>query len=143
MKFTGSKYSHVSVAVNVQGDIYIVEMQRTGCDLISLNNWKKKYDYHYEVFRPLKPMTVKRILSKASSTKYDVRSLFMRQPIKIIKEKLFGKNLKLKKLKNENDRMTCSEYVAWVYFFQNYYDLTPEDVINECIKKNFLKVNLN
>jgi hypothetical protein len=137
MGFTQSKYSHVSVAINIQGNDYVVEMQRTGCDLISFENWIKKYNYSYEVYRPEKSVSAKRILSKASSTKYDLRSLFLRQPIKIIKERITGKKSKLIKVKNEESKMTCSEYVAWLYSIEDYYDMTPDDIVKECIKKDF------
>lgn len=137
MAFTKSKWSHTSVAVNLQGDVYIVEMQSTGCDLISYDNWVKKYNYYYEIYRPVEPVSMKRILSKASSTKYDLRSLLVRQPLKIIKERLTGKKSKLRKVKNEDSKMTCSEYIAWLYDVKNSYDMTPDDVAKECDKRGY------
>jgi len=137
MAFTKSKYSHVSVALAIHDDIYIVEMQHAGCDLISLDNWIKKYNYKYEVYRPVDPVSLKLILSKASTTKYDLRSLFLRQPLKIIKERITGKKSTLRKVKNEDSKMTCSEYVAWLYEIEDYYDMTPDDVVKECLDRGY------
>lgn len=140
MGFTQSKWSHISVAINLQGDVYIVEMQRTGCDLISYNNWVKKYNYYYEIYRPIEPASINRILSKSSNTKYDLRSLFIRQPLKIIKERITGKKSILRKVKNEDSKMTCSEYVAWLYDIKHYYDMTPDDIAKECDSRGYMLI---
>lgn len=137
MGFTNSYYSHVAIVVIIQEKVYVVEMQRTGCDLISFENWQKKYNYEFDVFEPIDPVSIREILSKASITKYDLRSLLIRQPIKIIKEKLFKKTLTLKKVRNEDSKMTCSEFIAYLYGMEPYYDMTPDDIVKECISRNY------
>ena len=132
MKFTNSKYSHVSVSVVVGGEVYIAEMQKEGCILISYKNWQKKYNYKYEVFQPFDRVNLNHILSVSGVVRYDKASLLLRQPIKIIREKIFGKKITLNKHKDETHKMTCSEYVAWLYGFEDFQDYTPDDVVNEC-----------
>jgi len=139
MKFTNSKYSHVSVAVNINGDVYIAEMQKEGCILIAYDNWQKKYNYTYEVYEPFDRVRLSEILSVSGVVRYDRVSLLIRQPIKIIREKIFGKKLTLDKHKDETSKMTCSEYVAWLYRFDNFQDYTPDDVVKECIKMEWKK----
>ena len=138
--FTKSSYSHVALIVIIQEEQYVIEMQKEGCELISFNNWLKKYNYKYEIYQSPITIPVKKLLNLASVTKYDLRSLLLRQPIKIIKELLFNKSIILNKVKNENSKMTCSEFVAFIHNFQPYYDLTPDDVVNECKKLNYIKL---
>ena len=138
MKFTDSKWSHVAIVVNIDDDIYVAEMQKNGCNLISLENWTLEYNYYYEVYSPTEKVSLKKILSKTGITRYDKVSLLIRQPFKIIKEKLFKKSIRLKQLEKEQTKMTCSEFVAWLYNFENSQDYTPDDVIKECIKNNWI-----
>jgi hypothetical protein len=135
MKFTKSKVSHTAVFVRIWGQPYIIDSQKDGTNVRPYNEWVKKYDYDYIVHRnPLlideKTFALK-AFSKIGVTSYDFESLFLRYPWKILTGKWHYRG------ERETTRMFCSEYVAWTHNINHYYRLSPEDLLQHCIKHNW------
>jgi hypothetical protein len=123
--FTKSRINHTALVVNVLGELFIIDSQKDGTNLRPIEQWEKKYNYKYIVHRPIafSPHQLQRAIHKIGSTSYDFASLFLWQPLYIITGKWHGKS----KGKAEN-RMYCSEYVAWVFMFPGWWKLSPQAV---------------
>lgn len=130
-KLTGSRFSHTAVVVECWGNIYIADAQNNGVNPKDFDSWMQKYKYKFTVSRPQFEFDAKELSKKAFSvsgvTKYDKWSLLFYQPLYLLTGKWRGK-------KNEaaDDKLYCSEFVAWLYEFPNWWAMSPEDVYKHC-----------
>ena len=131
-KFTKSEFSHAGIYVEVWGKPYIIDSQKDGTNLRPFDEWVKMYNYKYRVFRSSNLVNEKtfaeRALSKCGNTAYDFEGLIIRQPWEL----LTGNYRKPK----DNEKMYCSEFVAWCYGVKESYRMSPQDLY-EWIRKNY------
>lgn len=137
MKFTKSSYSHTALVMFVDNHVMIVDAQKDGVNMRPFDAWHAQYDYAIEVSSPVG--TVKygfenRALSKIGVTSYDFESLFLRYPWMLLTGKWKNRGTK------EDDRMYCSEFVAWCFNHPEWYKMSPELVHEWCL--NFPTYNL-
>ena len=141
MRFTKSRWSHTALVVVVEGELFIIDAQRDGVNMRPFDAWHKKYGYTMEVSRPdimaMPPGLRKRALSKIGVTAYDFESLFLRYPWMLITGKWKNRGDK------EDDRMYCSEFVAWCYDHPNWFRMSPELVHEWCANSVFQTFKLN
>lgn len=130
-KLTKSQFSHSALYINIGGESFVVDAQKDGVNLRRFDLWMKKYKYSFIVSRPnemtsqRKAIILNRIFKKIGVTNYDFVGLLYKSPWKLITGKW-------KVGKNEDNRMYCSEFVAYVYDFPFYYKLSPEDLYDRC-----------
>ncbi len=136
--FTKSKFSHTALYLEIWGQPYVIDAQKDGVNVRPFEEWKKKYNYSYTVSRDeslsedqIKELC-KRALSKTGHTAYDIESLILRQPWKLISGKW-------KEVGNTQEKMYCSEFVAWTYQIPEYYKMSPEDLYEWCVNHNFIQ----
>jgi uncharacterized protein YycO len=137
---TKSKFSHTALFVEIWGQPYVIDAQKDGVNVRPWDAWMKEYDYTITAMRSPNKLQEKsfaaRALTKVGHTGYDFESLFLRQPSKLLTGKWKIKG-------NEDERMYCSEYVAWVYGVEKSYRMSPEDFYNWCIINNFTEIKLS
>jgi len=98
----------------------------------------KKYNYTYRISRPIegvfdmKDIHV-RALSKSGDTPYDFKVLLWYQPIYQLAGKWKGKTGP-----DAEGKMYCSEFVAWVYGFPKWWELSPGELFNELNQAQYL-----
>jgi hypothetical protein len=133
MWFTKSQWSHTAIFAMIEGHPCVIEAQKNGVNVKTFDNWVKEYNYYYEVSRKIGGVKdrvfLNKALSKAGVTGYDFISLLVRHPWKIIT----GSWREMSK-HQEDDKMYCSEYVAWCHNLGWDYanQMTPADVYNYC-----------
>ena len=126
--FTGYKYTHSAIAVEVWGNMFICEAFTSGIIIKPLEEFPDKMQV--TVSRSKKEIDKRglslKALSKVSRTKYDILDVFVFQIIYQITGKWYGK----KKARKAAKKFYCSEFVAWVYDkeFPNWYMTSPEDI---------------
>lgn len=133
---TRSEFTHTAIVKIEEGVVFIVEMQRNGCEPKTYENWQATYGYKYIATRDpnVKPHAIKlRIFNKIGYARYDIALLFLRYPIKLLLSLFFGKDIVMKRKKNEEMRMTCSEFVAYCCEWKDPQNYSPKDVYNKCI----------
>ena len=81
--FTRSHVNHTAMFIEIWGKIFVIESQKNGTNLKPFQEWVKKYNYTYEISRPLEytAETKERAMQKICTTGYDFRSLFLVHPI--------------------------------------------------------------
>ncbi len=127
-KATNSKYSHTAIAIEIWGRMYIVDMQRKGVELNTLEEWKSKWRYEYIIYRNINAsQEYKSIAKRAISivgrkVKYDLFTFIFRIPWKLItkKYKFNGEDL-------ETKRLICSQLTGWVWKMDKWWEMTPDD----------------
>jgi uncharacterized protein YycO len=138
--FTKSKFSHSAMFIEIWGQPYIIDAQKDGVNVRPFDAWKEKYDYTFKVYRSTKEIDHRtlalRALTKVGNTGYDFESLLIKHPITLVT------NTSWKLNKDDYNRMTCSEYVAWVYGVERSYRISPQDLYNWCVINNFYEVVL-
>ena len=88
-RFTKSDYSHTAYVAEIWGKVYIIDSQRDGTNPRPLDKWLKKYQYNIIVARTKMSKSDRhveaiRAFDKSGSTGYDLVTLFVRQPWKIL-----------------------------------------------------------
>lgn len=132
-KFTKSKFSHTALYIEIWDQPYVIDAQKDGVNVRPFKDWMDKYNYSFVVSRDTTlseyhtKQLSKRALLKTGHTAYDLESLLLRQPWKLLTGKW-------KTAKNEEEKMYCSEFVAWVYEIPNYYKMSPEDLYDWCVQ---------
>lgn len=128
---TKSKYNHTAMAIEVWGEMCIIDSQKNGVNIKTFEQWEKKYKYTYIVHRNTllndldKRALSKRAMTKSGVTPYDWTGLILKQPWKLLTGKW-------KRRPKEDKTMYCSEFVAWVYKMKRNYQMNPSDVFNYC-----------
>lgn len=132
--FIKSNLSHTAVLVMCWDKPFIIEAQSKGVYAIPFDEWLVKWKYTFIVTRPSIIIDEKSFALKAMSvighTGYDFESFLLRKPFDLATGKWRLKD-------NEDDKMFCSEFVAWCFNIYESYRLSPKDVYDWCIKNNF------
>ena len=126
-KITKGDFNHTAIVIEIWGQIYIVDSQKDGTQLRPFNIWQKKWGYKYKISRPIDIDPVEfsiRALSK-TDTGYDFSTLLIRGPWKLLTGRWKNK-------KNEDDKLYCSEFWAWLFYVEYDGIITPTDVFNHC-----------
>ena len=128
---TKSKFNHTALFIEIWGQPYIIDAQENGVNVKTFEQWVKEYDYKYIVTRPPFEIDTKELslkaMSKVGTTAYDFEGLLIKQPVELITGKW-----KKKKGTREQNKMYCSEYVAWVYNIEESYRTSPADFLEYC-----------
>ncbi len=133
---TKSEWSHTALFIEIWGEPYIIDAQKNGINVKPFDKWKAEYNYKFIVMR--NPNLgdeyefSKKAMSKSGITLYDFESLLLRHPIELITGKW-------KLRPNEENRMYCSEYVAWSHNIDQWYRMNPQDVY-EYAKINYTTI---
>lgn len=136
--FTKSPITHSAVVIECWGQIYVVDAQKNGVNPKPLKAWLEEYKYDIYVSRPKigpkdpKTFSIK-AFSKVGLIGYDFESLLWKFPISILTGK-WGKD----KDPNE-DKMVCSEYVAWLWQIERSYRITPKRLHELLQRSSFLQ----
>lgn len=133
---TKSEINHTALFIWIWGEPYIIDAQDNGVNVKPFKEWVNKYNYNFIIQRRPKPIAEKKIatkaLSKVGTTAYDFEGLIIKQPIEL----LTGKWNK-KSYNHEQNKMYCSEYVAWVYGVEQSYRTSPKDFMDYCNENNW------
>jgi len=134
---TKSRFSHTAIFIEIWGQPYIIEAQSNGVNVKSYDEWLNKYGYTFEAHRNPNRASEEifsvHAMSKVGVTGYDFVSLLIRKPIQLITGKW-------RKIRNEDDKMYCSEYAMWAHRIEQSYRMSPEDVFEFCKKNNWQKI---
>jgi uncharacterized protein YycO len=138
MKLTKSKFSHTALFIEIWGQPYVIDAQKDGVNLRPWDAWREQYNYTFIAHRSpdgeLDRIALsKRALTKVGHTAYDFESLIFRHPMQIATGKWEDK-------KDPYEKMTCSEYVMWVYGMEKAYRISPENVYRWCVMNSFGEV---
>jgi hypothetical protein len=133
-KFTKSEINHTAFAIDIWGELFIIDSQKDGTNPRKFDDWQKKYNYSYIIHRNINPefdvkYYSKRAMSKSGKTPYDFFALFIHQPVFIWTGIWLGRNRK-----KAEKRMYCSEFVAWVLKIRKWWTYNPKDVYEELSK---------
>ena len=138
-KFTKSKFSHSALFIEIWGQPYVIDAQKDGVNLRPWDAWREEYGYGIVAHRSSSEFDriafSKRALTKVGHTAYDFEGLLLRHPFQLLTGKWDNQ-------KNPYERMTCSEYVMWVYGVEKAYRISPENVYRWCNLNNFYEVVL-
>jgi hypothetical protein len=138
---TNSEFTHTAIVKVEEGEVFIAEMQKNGCELKSYENWQKDYGYKYVATRCHNVSNLNisgKIYNKIGFARYDIALLFLRYPVKLLKSLIFNKEFSINRKKNEEMRMTCSEFVAYCYGWSEPQNYSPKDVYDKCIKEGHI-----
>jgi uncharacterized protein YycO len=134
---TKSEYSHAAIFIEVWGQPFVMDAQKDGINIRPWDAWMNKYNYEIEVLRTSSKFDPKdlslRAATKSGSTGYDFASLIWRHPVEIITGSW-------RQNSNKERRMTCSEFVAWVYAINRSYKMSPQDLYDWCRMNYFYQV---
>ena len=127
---TKSKWTHTAQVFNCWDIVGVIEAQAGGIHWMPFDEWVKKYNYQFIVYRRnvLKPIELaQRAFSKLGHTAYDYHSFVIRQPISLVTGKFYSKPLE-----KEEDKMICSEFTAWTEEWMRPETFTPDKVEKYC-----------
>lgn len=134
---TRSEYSHTALFIWIWDSPYVIDAQKDGVNLRPFDEWMKEFNYTIKVHRSSDVVNEKSLatkaLSKSGNTGYDFEGLLIRQPLKLVTGKW-------KADPNKEERMFCSEYVAWVYGIKDSYKMTPQELYEWCTKNGFYTI---
>jgi len=136
--FTQSEYTHTAIVVVLEKEICVVEMQNKGCEIKTFDNWKRKYNYEYVVsYSSVRPPSARKIMSKSGVMGYDFELFIIKYPIRLILGRILGREFKVKRSENEDEKMICSEFVAWCYGWGDTQSFTPKKVYEKCFSESW------
>jgi hypothetical protein len=142
--FTQSKkYTHTATVLRIDDELFIADSQMDGTQLRPFDSWMNKYNYAFDISRNTQLSTEvfkKRVLKKVGVTPYDFGLFLGRYPEKIIKELFTRKEVELREVKAEGDKMICSEFVGYCLGLLHPENYTPKDIYNYCMENNFIFV---
>jgi hypothetical protein len=137
MTITKSKFSHAAIFLEVWGQPFVIDAQSDGINIRPWDRWMEEYNYKIKVFRTSGKIDYRelslRAATKSGCTGYDFASLIWRHPIDALTGNWRQKN-------NKDERMTCSEFAAWVYAVNRSYRMSPQDLYNWCRMNYFYEV---
>lgn len=129
---TKSKWTHSCQYFIKDGTEGILEAQEKGVHFLTYEDWVKRYNYEYIVYRRriinLEQLKEK-AFSKLGNTGYDYVSFMIKQPIKLLTGKWVYQGERI-----EGRAMICSELTAWIEGHRDYYKMTPA-LIEEKMRK--------
>lgn len=136
-KFTKSEFSHTALFIEIWGQPYVIDAQKDGVNLRPWNAWQEEYDYDFIAMRSPSSFDSKalaqRALTKVGNTGYDFEGLILRHPWQLLTGKWDQKG-------DPFERMTCSEFVMWVYGSEKAYRITPDNVFRWCVMNDWTAV---
>jgi hypothetical protein len=115
--------NHTAVVVECWGQLYVVDAQKDGVNPRPIDQWYKDFSYKVIVARPKigpkdpKAFSIK-AFTKVGNTAYDFASLIVKYP-------LWAITGKWKKESDPQEKMFCSEYVAWLWQIENSNRIDP------------------
>ena len=134
---TRSEYSHTAIFIWIWDAPYVIDAQKDGVNVRPWKEWNEEFNYTIKVHRSPEKVNEKtfatKALSKSGNTGYDFEGLFARQPLKLITGKW-------KEAGDKDERMFCSEYVAWVYGIKDSYKMTPQELYEWCTENGFYTI---
>lgn len=137
-RFTKSKFSHSALFIEIWGQPYIIDAQKDGVNVRPWVEWCNEYNYSIHVHRSPNVIDYvemsKRAMTKVGHTAYDIESLLIKHPWQLITGQW-------NRDRNEDDKMFCSEYVAWVYAVERSYRMSPQDLFQWCTANSFITIN--
>jgi uncharacterized protein YycO len=117
--------SHAGIIIECWGQPYVVDAQANGVNPKPFDAWMKEYNYKVRVLRTNKDFDSKALSIKAFSrvglTGYDYISLLLKSP-------WYWLTGRWKKVKNSEDKMYCSEYVAWCLDIDEEHKMNPQQL---------------
>ena len=146
LKSTGGKFSHTAVVVEINGILYVFDAQLKGCKPMLLDNWIRKWEYEFRVFRNPNPKISDVALSnwylQFSGVDYDVKGF----SVGIVKSFLINSKLSFlvsnktmhEKYKN-NGLFWCSELTMKLYV-EDAHQYTPQNVFDWVQKNNWYEI---
>lgn len=134
--FTKGWCNHTAVVIECWGQPYIVDAQKNGINPKPLEAWLREYNYEIEIARPnVGPKDPRaysiRAFIKVGLTGYDYNSLIFRHPWAIITGRW------AKDQDPNQDKMVCSEYVAWLEQIEKPYRITPKKLRDYTHRGNY------
>ena len=129
-KATKSEWSHTAIVIEIWRKLYIVDMQRKGVELNTVEDWNNKWNYDYVIYRNKNIGLVhagiaKRAIRKVGrKVKYDKFTFLFRVPwkLKTGRYKYRGEEI-------ETKRMICSQLTGWIWNMTNWWEMTPDDQV--------------
>lgn len=132
-KASKSEATHTAVVLELKGSLFAFDAQASGCYTILFDQWEKRWDYDYLVFRPniVNPDTFTKRAFAYFGRAYDKKHLLFGFWRKL----LFKKDVKDKY--RLNGKFICSELTMKLATNEiNAEDYTPGDVLNYFLNKN-------
>ena len=139
-KITGKTvFSHTAQMCGTVKNKLMIDEQKKGIIPMTYDNWREKYNYKYDIFRPIySEFDVdewnKKCLDKSGVTPYEFKALFkylwyMKTGIWIGRD-------------NENDdRMYCSDFTGYLLDYKDHWQLSPQQIF-ELLFKDLRYLNI-
>lgn len=131
-KVTRSRFSHTAICFVGDGSIWVSDAQIRGVQIMMFKDWEDKYDYTFDVHELLRgnddnerDRIFNIALSFISQTRYDFRSLLLTHPLYLLTGTWKGR-----RREEALNRLYCSEFVAYLLEFDNYWKTSPEMLFN-------------
>jgi len=142
--FTKSQITHSATFISIWGQPYIFDSQKDGTNLRPFAAWQKKYGYEYIATRSPEAIDEEKFAVNAMTicgvTGYDFELFVLRYPILIIKSWITGGKVVMPAEWGENEKMICSESVAWEHGIKNSQDYTPDKLLRYCEQNDWITV---
>lgn len=123
---TGNFWNHAAILVRLGNSWFIVESDIKGVVLLPFKEWIKEQTI--QVWKPLESSyRFDRMMGKVGHTKYDFLSLFWFQLVYQLTGKFYGFTSERKAAQT----FYCYEFIAWVYEFDEWFKVDPEDFIEQ------------
>jgi hypothetical protein len=136
-KATKSEITHTAVFIWVWGELCVIEAQRKGVNLITFDNWQRKYNYDFIATRKQVQVDEKEYSKKAMKflavTGYDFALLCLKFPFSILASLITGKEFVPKMGPKESNKMTCTELIATLRGLENPHEYSPNKYFEKCI----------
>ena len=139
MSATKGEFSHTAQVISLNGILYIFDAQKGGCMARTFKEWKRKYNYDFEVFRSRReiPKYYSDHMMLYSGVEYDKKGLAVGL-FKSLFLKLFKRKEMSEKYRN-NGLFWCSE-LTMKFHVLNPEQYTPQKVYEWLIANNWIKV---
>ena len=144
--FTDSYYNHVDIVVEVLGEKWVMGAVIGGfVPHTRLEDWLKQYPKRREFsvlrydWSELKEADIYQHIRQLAGNKYDWNATLGDGFIDAIKSKFFKKEHNWRKRQQNNDKVNCSEAIAYVFDLPNSYQATPKDLFESEVFKNIFE----
>jgi hypothetical protein len=143
--FQGNRYHHIGIVIRLFGEIYVFEAIGVGMAFTPIKEYKEKIakkGYTIEIkrlagegFDTIERADYASICLPLTCVGYEFKNLIGFQAIRFVWLKLTGRNLWIgRSQKVKNNRMICSELVAYIYFklfgmfSEDWHKVAPSDL---------------
>jgi hypothetical protein len=142
LKATDGEFSHTAQIIELNGLIYVFDAQKGGCMPRTFENWKREFNYTFEVYR--NPKENQKDLSnwfmQFSGVKYDVKGLSIGL-IKSFVKNTFNAKTQMKEKFRNNGLFWCSE-LSMKPYVMNPEQFSPQDVFEWLVFNKWKKIDL-